>query len=230
MTAPHRAAGRPARPGGRRGDRRPGAGQPRHRHPLGVLRRLGGRGGQRRRRAAAGRPVAALRVSEGDRRERHLGVSHHSLTAYGRVALARGPGGRAGAARRVRRAGRPSRPSRWPPARAGRRCRWTACTRRCATRRCGCRRWAGAWTRTWPTSWPRPPPGRPRGLAAVVELLEGERPRAGALGPEQLQALHALGQRRHRAPSGIHHITMYGSAMRRNHSLRRCRTPRCALR
>ncbi|MGW4474115.1 DUF3866 family protein [Nonomuraea sp. NPDC004354] len=34
-----------------------------------------------------GRPVAALRVSEGDRRERHLGVSHHSLTAYGRVAL-----------------------------------------------------------------------------------------------------------------------------------------------
>lgn len=36
-----------------------------------------------------GRPVAALRVSEGDRRERHYGVSHHSLTAYGRVALAR---------------------------------------------------------------------------------------------------------------------------------------------
>ncbi|WP_214109198.1 DUF3866 family protein [Acrocarpospora catenulata] len=35
-----------------------------------------------------GRPVAALRVSEGDRRERHLGVSHHSMTAYGRVALA----------------------------------------------------------------------------------------------------------------------------------------------
>lgn len=36
----------------------------------------------------AGRPVAALRVSEADRRERHRGVSHHSLTAYGRVALA----------------------------------------------------------------------------------------------------------------------------------------------
>ncbi len=34
-----------------------------------------------------GRPVAALRVSDGDRRERHYGVSHHSLTAYGRVAL-----------------------------------------------------------------------------------------------------------------------------------------------
>lgn len=36
----------------------------------------------------SGRPVAALRVSEGDLRERHVGVSHHSLTAYGRVALA----------------------------------------------------------------------------------------------------------------------------------------------
>lgn len=35
-----------------------------------------------------GHPVAALRVSEADRRERHRGVSHHSLTAYGRVALA----------------------------------------------------------------------------------------------------------------------------------------------
>ncbi|MFC4564629.1 DUF3866 family protein [Nocardiopsis mangrovi] len=35
-----------------------------------------------------GRPVACLRVSEADRRERHQGVSHHSLTAYGKVALA----------------------------------------------------------------------------------------------------------------------------------------------
>jgi len=34
-----------------------------------------------------GRPVAALRVSQADARERHLGVSHHSLTALGRVAL-----------------------------------------------------------------------------------------------------------------------------------------------
>jgi len=34
-----------------------------------------------------GRPVASLRVSGGDPRERHQGVSHHSLTAYGRVAL-----------------------------------------------------------------------------------------------------------------------------------------------
>jgi hypothetical protein len=35
-----------------------------------------------------GRPVATLRVSGADARERHRGVSHHSLTAYGRVALA----------------------------------------------------------------------------------------------------------------------------------------------
>lgn len=35
-----------------------------------------------------GRPVGALRISAADDRERHRGVSHHSLTAYGRVALA----------------------------------------------------------------------------------------------------------------------------------------------
>jgi hypothetical protein len=36
-----------------------------------------------------GRPVASLRISEADARQRHRGISHHSLTAYGRVALAR---------------------------------------------------------------------------------------------------------------------------------------------
>lgn len=36
-----------------------------------------------------GRPVASLRISEADPRARHRGISHHSLTAYGRVALAR---------------------------------------------------------------------------------------------------------------------------------------------
>jgi hypothetical protein len=36
-----------------------------------------------------GRPVGSLRVSQADLRERHRGISHHSLTAYGRVALAR---------------------------------------------------------------------------------------------------------------------------------------------
>ncbi|HSI92884.1 MAG TPA: DUF3866 family protein [Jiangellaceae bacterium] len=35
-----------------------------------------------------GRPVASLRISAADSRERHRGVSHHSLTAYGQVALA----------------------------------------------------------------------------------------------------------------------------------------------
>ena len=34
-----------------------------------------------------GRPIASLRVSGADARARHLGVSHHCLTAYGRVAL-----------------------------------------------------------------------------------------------------------------------------------------------
>jgi hypothetical protein len=35
-----------------------------------------------------GRAVASLRVSGADARERHQGVSHHSITAYGRVAMA----------------------------------------------------------------------------------------------------------------------------------------------
>jgi Protein of unknown function (DUF3866) len=35
-----------------------------------------------------GRPVAALRISFADPRERHRGVSHHSLTALSRVAMA----------------------------------------------------------------------------------------------------------------------------------------------
>ncbi|MGX6603750.1 DUF3866 family protein [Micromonosporaceae bacterium Da 78-11] len=34
-----------------------------------------------------GRAVGSLRVSDGDGRPRHRGVSHHSLTAYGKVAL-----------------------------------------------------------------------------------------------------------------------------------------------
>jgi hypothetical protein len=39
--------------------------------------------------AVEGRAVASLRISDADPRERHRGVSHHSRTAYGRVALAR---------------------------------------------------------------------------------------------------------------------------------------------
>ncbi len=35
-----------------------------------------------------GEPIGALRISDADPRPRHRGVSHHSLTAFGRVALA----------------------------------------------------------------------------------------------------------------------------------------------
>ena len=35
-----------------------------------------------------GRPVGSLRISAADARDRHQGISHHSLTAYGKVALA----------------------------------------------------------------------------------------------------------------------------------------------
>jgi hypothetical protein len=37
--------------------------------------------------ALGGRPIGSLRISDADPRPRHRGVSHHSLTAYGRVAL-----------------------------------------------------------------------------------------------------------------------------------------------
>lgn len=35
-----------------------------------------------------GAPIGSLRISDADARGRHVGVSHHSLTAYGKVALA----------------------------------------------------------------------------------------------------------------------------------------------
>jgi Protein of unknown function (DUF3866) len=38
--------------------------------------------------ALGGRAVASLRISDADPRTRHRGISHHSRTAYGRVALA----------------------------------------------------------------------------------------------------------------------------------------------
>ena len=93
---------------------------------------VGRRGGQRRRRPRRAARSAALRVSEGDLRERHLGVSHHCLTAYGRVALARPQVRRAGAARRASASGSRSRPSRWPRGTSSSRCRSTGWTRRCA--------------------------------------------------------------------------------------------------
>jgi hypothetical protein len=38
--------------------------------------------------ALGGRAIASLRVSEADQRQRHRGISHHSLTTYGRVSMA----------------------------------------------------------------------------------------------------------------------------------------------
>ncbi len=38
--------------------------------------------------ALGGQPVGSLRISDADGRDRHRGISHHSMTAYGRVALA----------------------------------------------------------------------------------------------------------------------------------------------
>ena len=66
-----------------------------------------------------GRPVAALRISDADPRERHRGVSHHSLTSYGRVALATADVVRARAARCVRRAGGRAGRGAGRPAQAG---------------------------------------------------------------------------------------------------------------
>src|ERR1700738_3700203 len=49
-----------------------------------------------------GRPVGVLRVSEADQRERHFGLSHHSVTSYGRGALSPAELGVPGEPRAVR--------------------------------------------------------------------------------------------------------------------------------
>ena len=119
-----------------------------------------------RRPSLGGRPVGSLRVSGADARERHLGVSHHSLTAYGRVALAPAdvvvPVLEGDLGQRVRDAGgRARRPA--PPGRGRRRA--TSCSPRSRTRPCGCRPWAAASTRTPRRSSRRPRPGcTPRSL------------------------------------------------------------------
>ncbi len=87
-----------------------GPGQSRHRHDLGVLR------ASRAARPSTPRPRwAAVRwrccgCAQADPRERHRGVSHHSRTAYGRVALATAdvvvPASGAVARRAAARAGR----------------------------------------------------------------------------------------------------------------------------
>ena len=95
--------------------------------------------------ALGGRPVACLRVSSGDARDRHQGVSHHTRTV---LDLVRSPVLVAADARprpdRAPRGGRRSTPPTPPPS-------WP---RRASTSR----PWAARRTRTPPTS---PPPARP---------------------------------------------------------------------
>ena len=111
-----------------------------------------------------GRPIGSLRISDGDGRPRHRGVSHHCLTAYGKVALLPAdlpvPAGLPPAwprrSRRAGAAGRAAPPGRGRDRRPGR----------------GAARQPGAAVhdgprpgrRTTRTSWPRPPPAgtRPR--------------------------------------------------------------------
>ena len=83
----HGAAGGPAR--AERGPRRrhPGAGQPRHGDAVGLLRAWPPARRATRSPCWVARPIGALRISDADPRPRHRGVSHHSLTAFGRVAL-----------------------------------------------------------------------------------------------------------------------------------------------
>ncbi len=102
-----------------------------------------------------GRPVASLRISEADARDRHRGISHHSLTAYGRVALAQADvvvpelDGEFGAL--VYAQAEPL----------------TGWRTRCAPARSRCPPWAVAWPRTAPTSLRLPPPGgTPPGFCA----------------------------------------------------------------
>ena len=139
----------------RRRRRRAGPRQPRHRHPLGVLRGGGRRGGQRGRRARRppGRRPAGLRGRPAGAAPRRLAPQPHRLR----------PGGaRAGGRRRprcLRR--RPAEPRR---AGAARRPRWA--------RRPG----ATAWSRSTSTGWPRRSPTSP-GPAVDDGPRPGRRPR-----------------------------------------------------
>ena len=90
-----------------------------------------------------GHPVAALRVSGADPRERHRGVSHHSLTAYGRVRAGAGGRRRPGLRRADRRTRRRARRARRAGADAGRRSWWTPTA--AGTAPCTCR-----WTASMP--------------------------------------------------------------------------------
>ncbi len=120
-----------------------------------------------------GRPVCSLRISEADPRERHRGVSHHSLTAYGRVSLVPAdvpvpllPGsvGSTGA-RPGAGAGGHERRSPHAPRGGDRRSRPGAARRR----RSRCARWAADTTTTAPDSSARPSRGgMPPGCCSLV--------------------------------------------------------------
>ncbi len=80
--------GRPARTRRRHRSGRAGPGQPRHRNPVGFLRRSrSARRSTPPRCSAAGRSARCASPMPTPR-PRHRGMSHHCLTAYGRVALA----------------------------------------------------------------------------------------------------------------------------------------------
>ncbi|UOY02507.1 DUF3866 family protein [Blastococcus sp. PRF04-17] len=105
-----------------------------------------------------GEAIGALRISDADPRPRHRGVSHHSLTAFGRVALGgvtlvapRGLSSELGGQVDEDLAGQ-------PPATRSCGSTPTAWTTRWACHRCPCARWAAATPRSAPTSWPPPRP------------------------------------------------------------------------
>ena len=111
-----------------------------------------------------GQAIGALRISDADPRPRHRGVSHHSLTAFGRVALGgvtlvapRGLSSELGGQVDEDLAGQPRRATRSSGSTP------TAWTRPWASPPCRCGRWAAATPRSAPTSWRlRPPAGTPR--------------------------------------------------------------------
>ena len=110
-----------------------------------------------------GEAIGALRISDADPRPRHRGVSHHSLTAFGRVALGgvtlvapRGLSSELGGQVDEDLAGQPDRnPVVWVDTDG-----WTT---RWSSPPCRCGRWAAATPRSARTSWPpRPRAGTPR--------------------------------------------------------------------
>ena len=88
-----------------------------------------------------GRPVASLRLSDADSRSRHQGVSHHSITAYGRSRSRRATSRCPNSPSRSRRGWRPT--SRRSPCGTGWYASlWTASSQPCGRARCRCPRWA----------------------------------------------------------------------------------------